>query len=142
MSGNCLKSAVIYKATVRAEDEAKFYIGATEQTFKKRYPKHKDSIEKEKHKSSTSLSKHVWEKKKNGTDFTIKWEILKECLPYRCGTRSCNLCLTEKYLILMADPKLCINKNSDLMQKCRHSNKFKLANVDERCLSTREVGDG
>jgi len=142
MSGNCLKSAVIYKATVRAEDEAKFYIGATEQTFKKRYPKHKDSIEKEKHKSSTSLSKHVWERKKNGTDFTIKWEILKECLPYRCGTRSCNLCLTEKYLILMADPKLCINKNSDLMQKCRHSNKFKLANVDERCLSTREVGDG
>ena len=40
-------SSMIYKASVAVGDEVKVYIGATEQTFKRRYPKHKDSLQKE-----------------------------------------------------------------------------------------------
>ena len=129
MAGQCLEQAIVYKATVTTDQCEKFYIGATEQTFKKRYPKHKTSIERASESNATSLSKYVWTLKVKNTDFSVKWEILKRSVPYKCGTRFCELCLMEKYLILKADPEHCINKNSELMQKCRHNNKFKLKNI-------------
>ena len=129
LSGNCLKSALIYKATISSQVETKHYIGATEQTFKKRYPKHKEALAKRNSKAVTSLSTYVWSLKDKGEDPVIKWEIMKKCVPYVCGSRRCDTCLTEKLCILQANPALCINQNSELMQKCRHSNKFKLENV-------------
>ena len=132
MSGNCLKSAIIYKATVSSQTEVKYYIGATEQTFKKRYPKHKDAIEKKSSQSATSLSSYVWSLKDKGEVPTIKWEIVKQCRPYVCGSRRCDTCLSEKLCILSSDRSECINMNTELMQKCRHSNKFKLKNIGER----------
>ena len=59
MSGNCLQSAIIYKATVSSSEAEKFYIGATEQTFKMRYPKHKEAINKKNSKAATSLSTYI-----------------------------------------------------------------------------------
>ena len=125
MSGNCLQSAIIYKATVSSSEAEKFYIGATEQTFKKRYPKHKEAINKKNSKAATSLSTYIWSLKDKGEEPTVKWEIVKKCRPYACGSRRCDVCLTEKLCILSAGPG-CINQNTELMQKCRHSNKFKL----------------
>ena len=86
MVGNCLQSAIVYKATVSCNNEEKFYIGSTEQTFK------------------------------------------KKCQPYACGAQRCDVCLSEKLYILSAGAG-CINQNTELMQKCRHSNKFKLISV-------------
>jgi len=102
LSGNCLKSALIYKATVKSKAETKHYIGATEQTFKKRYPKHKDALEKRKSKSATSLSTYVWSLRDKGEDPSIQWEIMKQSIPYACGSRRCDICLTEKLCILRA----------------------------------------
>ena len=134
LKGNCLQSAIIYQATVSVESETKHYIGQTEQTFKKRYPKHKEALEKEHPKKSTSLSAYVWELRNKGENPTIKWEVIKKCLPYACGTRRCDTCLSEKLCILQSDRSKCINKNTELMQKCRHSNKFKLKNAAKRDL--------
>ena len=53
MSGKCLEYAMIYKATVSSKDKEKFYFGATVQTFKKRYPKHKEAIHKKNSTAST-----------------------------------------------------------------------------------------
>ena len=128
LSGHCLQSSVIYKATVSSENEERHYIGATEQTFKKRYPNHKDAITKKSGKTATSLSTYVWRLKDAGEIPTIKWEIMRKCRPYRCGTRKCDVCLSEKLCILKAETS-CINANTELMQKCRHSNKFKLKAV-------------
>ena len=131
MSGSCLKSAIIYKATVSSEVESKFYIRATEQTFKKRYPKHKDALQKKESKESTSLSTYVWNLRDLNQEPTIKWEVIRQCMPYTCGSRRCDICLSEKLCILESDEN-CINKNTELMQKCRHSNKFKLKNIGKR----------
>ena len=139
IAGHCLESAIIYKATVSSSQGNKFYIGATEQTFKKRYPKHKSSFEKKKESNATSLSKYIWTLKDSQIEHTISWEIVKRSTPYKCGTRFCELCLTEKFFILKSDPEYCINKNSELMQKCRHNNKFKLKKVSEN-NRTREHG--
>ena len=129
LSGNCLMSAMIYKATVSSSAETKHYIGATEQTFKKRYPKHKEALSRRNSKSVTTLSTYVWSLKDKGDDPIVRWEIMKRCTPYVCGSRRCDTCLTEKLCILRANRDNCINQNSELMQKCRHSNKFKLVNV-------------
>ena len=128
MVGNCLQSAIVYKATVSCNNEEKFYIGSTEQTFKKRYPKHKESINNKSSKSATTLSTYIWSLKDKGEDPQIKWEVLKKCQPYACGARRCDVCLSEKLCILSAGAG-CINQNTELMQKCRHSNKFKLKSV-------------
>ena len=63
--------------------------------------------------------------KDKGEDPSIKWEIIKKCQPNACGSRRCDICLSEKLFILNADAR-CLNQNTELMQKCRHSNKFKL----------------
>ena len=108
MSGDCQQSAVIYKATVSSKDAEKFYIGATEQTFKKRYSKHKEAIDKKNPKAATSLSTYIWSLKDKGENPTVKWEVVKKCQPYVCGSRKCDICLTEKLCILSAGPR-CIN---------------------------------
>ena len=126
LSGHCCVSAVIYKATVSTDQEARFYIGATETTFKTRYNNHKQSLEKREKINETTLSKYIWDLKDKNTTYAIKWEIIQRSTPYRCGTRFCQLCLCEKYCILTSDPVSCLNKNSELLQKCRHKNKFKL----------------
>ena len=126
---NYLKAAIIYRATVSTGEEEKTYIGATEQTFKKRFLKHKDSILKESLKSATSLSKYVWELKKKGSSFSIKWSIVKKCALYRCGTRRCDVCLSEKLSILLENKTNSIKKHFELIKKCRHNNKDKLSSV-------------
>ena len=109
--------------------EIYIYIGSTELPFKTRFAGHKSSFAHEHQATSTTLSKHVWNLKKSGKDYELRWEILKRCPPYHCGAKFCDLCLTEKLLILQADEERTINKHSEIMQKCRHRNKYKLKSV-------------
>ena len=45
---------------------------------------------------------------------------------YVCGSRKCDLCLTEKLTILKADPVTLLNTPDELMSKCRHMNNLTL----------------
>ena len=119
----------IYTAKVSSSQGTKTYIGSTETSFKQRYANHKQSLEKRAKSTQTSLSKYVWELKDQQIEHSIKWQIIKRSSPYKCGSRYCDLCISEKFFILTADPLACINKNSELMQKCRHRNKFKLCRL-------------
>ena len=111
------------------DEKASVYFGSTEMSFKQRYAGHKASFAHENLSTATTLSKYVWSLKKAGTPYSLRWEIHKHCSPYKCGTRSCDLCLTEKYVILHADSESTLKKHSEIMQKCRHKNKFKLKAV-------------
>ena len=42
--------------------------------------------------------------------------------------KRCDLCLTEKVMIITANPDRILNKRSELISKCRHENKFYLRN--------------
>ena len=59
----------------------------------------------------------------------IAWEMIATASPYKCGTRHCNLCLTEKLLIMKAAPNSLLNSRNEIVSKCRHSNKFKLGKL-------------
>ena len=77
--------------------------------------------------TSTELSKYIWKLKDEGVEEPekmIKWEIVRRTVPYRCGTRKCDLCLSEKLVIATADPNTMLNTRSELVSKCRHRNKY------------------
>ena len=103
------------------------YNGLTENTFKDRFYKHRNSFKYESKANSTELSKHFWEMKRKGIKKPIMhWSVIDHAKPYQNGSKRCNLCLTEKYHILT--PVNLINKRSELVPKCRHENKFQLVN--------------
>ena len=81
------------------------------------------------HINDRELSKYLWTLKANGTDYHLKWSIKSYASQYKCGTRRCDLCLTEKMIIALADPKVLLNKRTELISKFWHRSKFILNSV-------------
>ena len=132
LDGECLQSAVVYEATIDAGTTTITqykYIGLTEGTFKTRFNAHASSFRHEKHRNSTELSKKIWELKEDNTPYKLTWKVLQHGHPYRGGMRSCDLCLTEKLLILRSKHEHLLNRRREILNKCRHTNKFMLKKV-------------
>ena len=109
LDGCCLNQCFIYKAESHVDNGHKIYYGAVE--------------------SATELSKYIWKLKDLEKTFVLKWSIAAYASPYRCSTRCCDLCITEKYIIVRADQKCLLNKLTEFFPKCRHRNRFFLKNV-------------
>ena len=121
LAGKCLTLNVVYRATVSATDKpTKVYYGQTEKDFKTRYTKHKFLFNNEYKRKDTELSKYIWQLKEIGLEGSIKWEIARRAAPYKCGTRKCDLCTTEKLEIALANPDSLLNKRSEIVSACRH----------------------
>ena len=132
LSGKCLEQAIIYKAIVNSNNEKKQYIGLTENTFKIRYGNHKSSLTHPAKKNATKLSQYFWELKEHGRSPTmddISWSILQKSRPYVCGSRKCDLCLSEKLHIILNRSNDLLNKRTEIANKCRHNSKFKLCQL-------------
>ena len=129
LNGDCLSEAVVYKATVKAENQEDIvYFGSTEGSMKQRLYGHKSDMRVEKNKNKTTLSKHMWELKGKGVNATIEWEIVKKCRKYASGDKKCDVCLTEKLEIMKGKMKgiRMLNKRNEMMYKCPHKRKFLL----------------
>ena len=63
---------------------------------------------------------------------SIKWEIARRAAPYKCGTRKCDLCTTEKLEIALANANAntdsLLNKRSEIVSTCRQRTKFTAEN--------------
>ena len=116
-------------STTTPHTNSKVYYGSCETNFKTRYNNHIYSFNHRKRASSTTLSKHYWKCKDLGQEPVIKWKRLKSAIPYQCGGSKCDLCLTEKLTILQANGLNTLNHRSEILNKCRHKNKFKLCNI-------------
>ena len=88
LDSNCLKSAVIYQATVATEDNrpAETYVGLTANYFKTRYSNHKSSFRD----PNKRLSKHIWHLKDAKIGFSLTWKILKQAAPFNPASNRCN----------------------------------------------------
>ena len=82
-----------------------------------------------KHKNDSELSKAIWQLKNNSIDFSLKWSIAVKANPYQCGSRRCDLCLSEKVCIIRSGSKELLNKRNELISKCRHRNKYIVGNI-------------
>ena len=130
LKGNCMDKNLIYNGNVsaRENDVGCDYIGVTENSFKDRLYKHRNSFNYESKANSTELSKHVWNLKRQGvTSPIIHWSVIDHATPYVNGSKKCHLCLTEKFHIITSSLNL-LNKRSELVSKCRHENKYYLCN--------------
>ena len=106
------------------------YIGLTENTFKDRFYKHKNSFKHESKRNATELSNFIWENKHVDTETNLVWSILDKARAYKPEAERCLLCLTEKYHIIFSKLNLLHSRN-ELVTKCRHENKLYLANVKD-----------
>ena len=121
----CCSKCLVYKASLDNIN----YIGMTEGEFKTRYYNHTHSFREPSKKNSTTLSQYVWENNLNPQPI-ITWEIMKLCHTYKPGDKACDLCVTEKLLIMenIRDPKN-INKRSDIGNRCVHTRSHFLHSV-------------
>ena len=78
--------------------------------------------------NQTELSKYIWCLKRKGDIFNMDWDVLKRVPAYSCLSKRCDLCLTDKLMIVSADKARLLNKRSEIITKCRHQNKFYLPN--------------
>ena len=123
---NITSVSLIEEATVEMVD----IYGASEGEFKTRYNNHTKYFRTHKYEHDTELSKHLWSLKDRGVNYDTKWFIIAvRATPYKCGTRRCNLCLTEKVCIIRADENGLLNKRNELILKCRHRKKHLLSTL-------------
>ena len=99
LPGKCQIESVIYQASVNTATGEETYIGLTANSFKARWGGHKSSFKAETRKKETTLSKYIWELKKEDVPYTISWKILARAQPFSPVTGVCQLCTREKYLI-------------------------------------------
>ena len=129
LDGKCLHECIVYQANVITNNQCKEYFGTAEGEFKLRYNNHIISFRYKKHEKDTELSKYLWKLKEENADYNLQWSIKAYASPYKCGTRKCDLCLTEKMIIATSDPKKFLTKQTELVSKCRHRNKFLLSKI-------------
>ena len=95
----------------------KFYYGSCETSFKLRYNNHNQSFKDNRKINSIELSKAVWKSQQSGQSPKTTWKIIHHATPYQCGSKTCNLCLSEKLQIFQADPEKLLNKRLELVPK-------------------------
>ena len=129
LNGQCLQKSVVYQANVDCRNTVKTYYGLTENTFKARWNNHQSNLRNTEQSHKTSLSSYVWKCKNDHLEPKITWSIKAKAYALSSGGKQCDLCLTEKLTILMADPKSTLNKRDEIMAKCKHKRKYILGTV-------------
>ena len=119
LNNKCLIKNVIYKATVKSENNTKSYIGSTANTFKARWYAHKSDFKNAKN-NGTELSKFIWNLKNKNEEFDINWEILHHIGEVNNIRKICSTCNLEKLEIAIANNKLNLNKRNELTSSCPH----------------------
>ena len=130
MENNCLPGNTVYQAIVTRLDTNKTYsyTGLTEPSFKGRWRCHDSSFNLISKRKETELSKCVWNLKEKGVPYSISWKRVGRAQGYNPTTKSCRLCLLEKYLIMFKPEGADLNKNSEFFTFCKHRAKLLICN--------------
>ena len=128
MSDRCDQTNVIYQADVHTENRIMSYYRLTENEFKKKCSTHKTSF-RNIPKCHTTLSSYIWKLKDKKIPHFVNWSIKARGHPFSTRGRACNLCLTEKLVILMANQNSMLNKRDELLETCRHQRKHLLVSL-------------
>ena len=134
-------SEIVYKATVTPENgNSMSYYGLTENTFKKRWNSHQTSMRHSTYRNATELSKFIWIQKDSGKNYDLEWNVETRAYAFRSGSKYCDLCLSEKTAIALADPDTTLNSRKEMLSKCRHKWKHKLGSIITKPRDPRKGG--
>ena len=120
--GKCTTNNVVYQAQVTELDSGneEFYTGCTKRPIKKRVQEHFGAINKISNEGQTTFSTHVRKLKQDNIPHQIKWSVRDRGPPYNPTTKSCRLCLLEKYYIMFEPEKATLNQRSEFFGHCWH----------------------
>ena len=124
LNSDCLQSSVVNGCQITSNnstEDSPHYIGLTENTFKDRLYKHKNSFKYETKKNTTKLSNYLWDKNKDKQEISFKWYIKEKAKAYSPVTKRCMSCLSEKFHISFSKDRL-LNKRNEITSKRRHEN--------------------
>ena len=128
VDGECLKSELVYSCKVETANGSKEYIGSTGNTFKERWNHHNHDFRYIGNRTKTTLANHIWNLKENNEAFSTNWTIELSAKSYTPEAGFCNTCATEKYMLIKHHKiRNLTNRRSEIMNKCRHRNKFLLS---------------
>ena len=96
----------------------------TENPFKTRYNLHKSSFRLPHKRSTTTLSEHLWTLKDTGVIYKTEWTLPDKAKPCSPAARKCDLCLEEKYYILLEKSRLLDKKAKFLEPAPTEENTF------------------
>ena len=83
LAGSRLITCIVYRADVTKQNETHIYYHTYDVEFKYWYNNHKNSFRNQDYENKTELSKHIWQLKRNGTEFNLKWSIAACATSYR-----------------------------------------------------------
>ncbi len=131
VGGKCLESSIIYQATVTRQDNNKeeTYIGLCEGQFKTRFNNHKTSFRNPNYKNATKLSTYIWSLIEANIPYSLKWKVITKSNSYSNSSKSCSLCLNEKFFIIFKPRMASLNHRNELASSCRHRRKHLLCNT-------------
>jgi hypothetical protein len=84
---------------------------------------------KKRPKYQTTLASYIWKLMDKQINYEIKWSIKARGHAFSSGGWACDLCLTEKLVILTADQNTMLNKRDELLETCRHQRKHLLVSL-------------
>ena len=126
LNGKWLK-CMVYKAEVPTE---LFCYGIVESDFRFRYSNHTMSFRHFCHICDTELSRYLWQLLNSNIRFDLYWS--KQTNMFHCKNIGLIdiICISQKsQLFSRSDPKLLLNKRTELISKCRHRNKHLLSSI-------------
>ena len=127
---NCNVTNIIYQAEVTTLESKEAYIGLCDTTFKEQYRNHMCSFRNERYRINvTELSKHIWDLQDRKLNYEIKWSKVKQARSNLNINKKCNLCLWEKFFIIVKPEMSTLNHRNELTLTCKHSKKFLLSTV-------------
>ena len=86
--------------TKTSDQSEEFYTGLTARPFKLRFYEHQSSFRHAENRHKTTLSKHIWKLRDEGEEYTLKWWVIDRGKKFNPISKSCDLCLKEKYHIM------------------------------------------
>ena len=131
LNGACQTEGVVYEARITRRDNQKseFYTGVTAGTFKRRYYGHRYDFNHRSQRSSTCLSKYVWDLQDQGISYDLNWKIIARGRGFNPTSRSCQACLKEKYFIMFRPEGATLNDRNEFYSTCRHRKKLLFENT-------------
>ena len=130
--GICLERDVQYVAEIKSNLPnygVKVYKGITSTEWKTRFGNHKKAFNSDQYETDSALSKEVWRIKRLRGEYTIKWSKEESHSSYKPEIKVCSLCQNEKLKIATYPEKNLLNQRNEIISRCRHRLKFKLAKL-------------
>ena len=124
----CKDDNVVYQAGVSAVGKRKEgYVGMCAPSWKSRYANHKTDFKHTGKRKHTRLAGYVWSLKDEGLDYNIKWQFLSRSSTFKPSSKTCRLCISEKFHIMHSKDSLAsLNKRTEFFSSCMHREKLLL----------------